>query len=346
MTERRRAAVGVTVAALAVAAMWFAAFSPSDSTRAPVPPPSPSAPPVPHLVALGDSIAAGWAVGGPDHAYPALLAARLRYSVENLAVAGATAGSVLRDQLPRIAAAPEVVTVTVGANDVRYEQCASALFGVGGDPCTGGTYRRNLDRLARDLALLLDRLHARYPRARLLVSRYYDPFPVRAADVCGLDAARFSGGGPVDRTVRRTARRLFQARITRGERTVFRRAAQRLTRLNATIDRVTTAHHGRVVAVDFRGHDLCAIDPWVFAPDVHARLNFRWPGPDYAEDVTYTARLRCTEPCGSPRRFTARYNATVGRLVVSGTFTPNGTPHPDEAGQRAFADAFEARVTR
>src|SRR4051812_23373610 len=152
----------------------------------------------PHLVALGDSVAAGFAAGGPPAAYPALVAARLGYTMENDATPGATAATVLRRQLPRVAAAPDVVTITVGANDIRFAQCFGALFGIGDDPCAGGTYRRTLDRLGRDLGAVLDRLRTRYPRAHVLVSRYYDPLPPRAADICGLDDARFSGGGSGD----------------------------------------------------------------------------------------------------------------------------------------------------
>jgi hypothetical protein len=98
------------------------------------------------------------------------------------------------------------------------------------------------------------------------------------------------------------------------------------------------------VVVDFSGHDLCAPDAWVFAPDVEARVNFRWPGPDYAENVTYRARTRCTASCGPTVPFATRYHAPVGTLVVTGTLGPNGTPHPNAAGQQALARAFLAAI--
>jgi hypothetical protein len=164
--------------------------------------------------------------------------------------------------------------------------------------------------------------------------------------MCGIDDATFSGGGPGDRTARRLARRLFEQRLDDWERTLLSRATRRLARLNATIEQVTRAHHGRVVPVDFRGQDACAARPWVFGPDVHARLNFRWAGPDYAEDLAFESRQRCNEPCGATIAFTTRYRAGVGTLVVTGTLEPNGTPHPNPAGQRALAGFFLTRVSR
>jgi len=100
----------------------------------------------------------------------------------------------------------------------------------------------------------------------------------------------------------------------------------------------------RVVPADFEGHDLCATDPWVFAPDITARLNFRWAGPDYAESIVQRAVVRCTPPCGPTVPFETSFDATVGTLVLTGNLEPNGTPHPNRNGQRALADAFVAAI--
>lgn len=75
-----------------------------------------------NYVALGDSSAVG--VGAREGGYPARLARRLRaegaeVDLVNLAVSGATSADVLRGQLQRaIAAAPSVVTLAVGVNDL------------------------------------------------------------------------------------------------------------------------------------------------------------------------------------------------------------------------------------
>jgi hypothetical protein len=139
---------------------------------------------------------------------------------------------------------------------------------------------------------------------------------------------------------------LLDERLTDWQRDLYARAAQRLARLNAVIDRVVVAHDARVVAVEFAGHDLCARVPWVFPPDIMARLNFKWAGPDYAETLTYAGSRRCVAPCGPTLPFTTRVPATVGTLVVTGTLQPNGTPHPDAAGQRALAAAFLRAIRR
>jgi hypothetical protein len=219
------------------------------------------------------------------------------------------------------------------------------LFGLGEDPCAGGAYDDALAGLRDDLADVLDEIRNQYPATDVFVSRYYDPLPARAGDLCGLDDAQFSGGGVADRFVRRTARRLFDQQLTNWERDIYARTVRRLARLNDVIDDVTIDHGATLVRANFRGHDLCATDPWVFAPDIDARLNFRWPGPDYAERVTSRARTRCTAPCGPDVDFRVRYDANVGTLVVDGVLHPNGTPHPTAAGQRALADAFTAAIS-
>jgi hypothetical protein len=338
-----RAVVGAVVLAITLALISFATFAPEGERAAPSTPTT-TLPPPPHLVALGDSIAAGFAVGGAPYAYATTVATRVDHTVENLAVAGATAGDVLDDQLPAIEAEPDLVTITVGANDIQFGECFAALFGLGDDPCAGEESERNLDDLERDLAAVLADLHDRYPGARVFVSRYYDPLPARPADLCGFERAQFSGGGIVDRTVRRTAQRVLERRLTEWERDVYVRTTQGLARLNAAIERVGRAGDATVVPVDFTGHDMCARAAWVFAPDVDARLNFRWAGPDYAEDVHYRGRDRCTPACGPVVRFETEVDATVGTLVVRGVVRPNGTPHPNRAGQRALAAAFLAAI--
>lgn len=77
-------------------------------------------------VALGDSVAQGIGASGPERGYVGLLAERLRIAtgrpvqVVNLSRTGAHVRDVVEEQLPRLAGmSPDVVTVGVGANDIR-----------------------------------------------------------------------------------------------------------------------------------------------------------------------------------------------------------------------------------
>lgn len=77
-------------------------------------------------VALGDSVAQGIGASRPERGYVGLLAERLRAAtgrpvqVVNLSRSGARVRDVVDEQLPRLATmTPDVVTVGVGANDVR-----------------------------------------------------------------------------------------------------------------------------------------------------------------------------------------------------------------------------------
>lgn len=79
-------------------------------------------------VAIGDSAAQGIGASRPDRSYVGQIADELREStgqsvrVVNLSVSGATTALAVRDQLPRFrdirALRPDVVTVSIGANDI------------------------------------------------------------------------------------------------------------------------------------------------------------------------------------------------------------------------------------
>lgn len=82
-------------------------------------------------VALGDSTAQGIGASRPDRGYVGLIAERLRTTtgrpvqVLNLSRSGARVLDVVHDQLPQLAGLrPDVVTVAVGANDIRTYEAA------------------------------------------------------------------------------------------------------------------------------------------------------------------------------------------------------------------------------
>jgi acyl-CoA thioesterase I len=101
---------------------------------------TPTLPPLGHppVFIVGDSLAAG--MGGETVTWPRLLARRLGADVRDLALAGATVGTALRDQAGRIAGRDALVLAEIGGNDV-----------LAGTPP---------DAFARDLDALLARLRS------------------------------------------------------------------------------------------------------------------------------------------------------------------------------------------
>ncbi|MFC6356782.1 SGNH/GDSL hydrolase family protein [Luethyella okanaganae] len=88
-------------------------------------------------VAIGDSAAQGIGASRPDASYVGVLAARMRsvtgrsLRVVNLSVSGATVALAVRDQLPCfVALQPDVVTVSIGANDVAQWNGAHFADGI------------------------------------------------------------------------------------------------------------------------------------------------------------------------------------------------------------------------
>jgi lysophospholipase L1-like esterase len=128
----------------------------------PVPPAPPSPPPpaVGLYVAVGDSIAVGVGASNPSNGFVAVYFARMRANglvqeLSNLAVSGATTGTVLASQLPSALAEiarpsdAKVISVTVGAND----SAATACRPVTAPSCAfGANLRLILERLQGALA--------------------------------------------------------------------------------------------------------------------------------------------------------------------------------------------------
>ena len=87
----------------------------------------------PLWVVLGDSTAQGLGAPGPESGYVGQVLAELRertgkqWRVLNLSTSGALIRDVLQYQLPRLPAAPDLVTCGIGANDILYS-APSRLF--------------------------------------------------------------------------------------------------------------------------------------------------------------------------------------------------------------------------
>ncbi len=85
------------------------------------------------MVALGDSITRGRggapALGVHPQSWAQWVAEALEFPFTNLAVDGARAGDVVRDQVPRLAGPYDLATLYVGANDARSADFDADAFG-------------------------------------------------------------------------------------------------------------------------------------------------------------------------------------------------------------------------
>lgn len=92
-------------------------------------------------VAIGDSAAQGIGASAPKNSYVGVIADHLRsvtgrsVRIANLSVSGATVALAVADQLPRFATLePDIVTVSIGANDIaafdpeRFREGMRAVF--------------------------------------------------------------------------------------------------------------------------------------------------------------------------------------------------------------------------
>jgi lysophospholipase L1-like esterase len=250
-------------------------------------------PPGSLYLALGDSVAAGHGLGDPtdqpdaalctrsQHAYPALLA-RSPYFANPLGAGGSLAcsGAVsahlfgasqvvdgpsgpvgLAPQLAVVRAlglAPATVTVTVGANDVRYNAvvaaCLKELGSGPGGPCArqAPTVALSLENLDENLIELFGDIQALPGNQRIFATGYYDPIPEDLTDLgdalaCGLFGisvrdAQYDGDYAYIQTY--------------------------LGLLNGTIARAAASSGATYVDIThvFDGHRFCSDVPWAVPP--------------------------------------------------------------------------------
>ena len=136
-------------------------------------------------LALGDSVPSGTDV--PDGiGYPRRLGQQLTDAgnrpirLVNRAVAGERSAGVLASQMADIRTLqPELVTLTVGANDflIPAFECASASLDENPDTkCSGTSLLRAVPTFERNLRAILQRL-ATETGATVVVTTYFNPFP-------------------------------------------------------------------------------------------------------------------------------------------------------------------------
>jgi lysophospholipase L1-like esterase len=136
-------------------------------------------------LALGDSVPSGAdlpdGVGYPRRLGQALADASTRpINLVNRAKAGERSAGVLANQMGDVRAIqPELVTLTVGANDflVPAFECASASLDDSPDTqCSGSSLLRAVPAFERNLRTILNRLVTE-TGATIVVTTYFNPFP-------------------------------------------------------------------------------------------------------------------------------------------------------------------------
>lgn len=221
--------------------------------------------PLLRYVSLGDSFPAGDGLAGATGpcrrspgAYPNLVAQKADLLPLLRACSGATTGDVLDRgrnpeegrQLDWLAPDTDVVTITVGGNDVGFGRVVGTCL-------TGSTSCSHLDgEVDRSISMLEGRLDAvnaeirrRAPSARFFVVGY----PHLIADPRNVDLAACREAG---------MSRSPAARITADEAQWLREKAEAL---NQVMRRSAEAAGARYVDVAsaFAGHEVCAPAPWM-----------------------------------------------------------------------------------
>ncbi len=159
-------------------------------------------PPEPFVYdALGDSFSSGYGVppyedeacGRSESAYPVLLDGRAKVELDDFAAcAGATTGTLTTAQLDALDADTDLVSVTIGGNDIDWSSAMRACLGGTDEQCTGAT---NLLAL-RITTILPDLLGPVYsgiagaaPNAHVYVAGYPRIFSPEYGDYYGASAA-------------------------------------------------------------------------------------------------------------------------------------------------------------
>ncbi len=230
-------------------------------------------PPSPAYVAMGSSFAAGPSIGLKDPAAPApcwrsrdnyaqQLARKRHLSLADRSCSGATTPDLLTHrqfglppQIDGLGPETELVTVTIGGNDVGYmadlgaASCRNASRGA--CPTTNAEpLEPRFVKLRADLTELAQAVHHRSPKAVLIFVNYVTLLPAQ-------------GGCP------------DKAPLQAAELGEFR---TRLARINAVTDEVAQQNGARVLhASDLSlGHDLCSAAPWVNGWNTHGPDGTRW----------------------------------------------------------------------
>lgn len=250
--------------------------------------PSPALPPNMKYVALGSSYAAGGGLGPADPsdsggecgrttiAYPYLLADALDLKLTNAACGGASIPNIANTpqriwswdgssrvgelQINAVDPYTDLVTITIGGNDVNYvgnlmaEACLGDLkanttsvisnqlkqYGLC-TPLPDSTIDTRLETIADSLALMVQAVQEKAPNARVVLVDYLSVLPENGKPCAAVPI-------PQDR-------QKFLLHVAREMSLATKHAAQQ------------TGAELISVSTESRGHDACSTDPWVTGYD-------------------------------------------------------------------------------
>jgi lysophospholipase L1-like esterase len=321
------------------------------------------------LVAFGDSVSAGEGVGMsagyPDNtsAFPAVLAAGLGWAADNFSISGACAGgcsqSILANELPAAESMhlqPDLVTVTVGADDIDFGDCFRAVLGIiSKNPCTGPDFKKNLAALKTNLGNVLTRIKTDYPGVRIAVTEYYNPLPyaptANVASLCSLmpvlSLVPLIRAGDYKQIARIILHHQLRAHGAQYEKQLYDTAKTVLSSLNGAINAEASQFSNvTLVPVSFFGHDFCedytgGKSGFVFGPSVLFTFGFTWGLLSKFIQFQISPTDLCSSnlpgcykkivKSGSGDHFGFKYSYTF----IAG---PNDFPHPTPSGQDAIAN--------
>lgn len=259
-------------------------------------------------MALGDSYAAGIGAGRQrgemertDAGYPLRVAGALGMDLTYQAVLGATVEDVARDQVPALGDATELVTVTVGGNDVGFVpvllEVVQPAWVSDSDAAIDGALDLIRGDLPGRLTRLLEDVGQSAPNAQLVVTGY--PHLFNGVSDCSLLTF-----------------------VTRHEMDWLARAADELV---MAIEAVTEDVGGLFVDVreGFDGHQVCDDEEWIngLAWPLHDSYHPNAAGHDSYGDIVLSGLREERREVPAPQVAEGRARGTAPRFGLPSLMT-------------------------
>jgi lysophospholipase L1-like esterase len=257
----------------------------SAASAAPATPATPAAKSPVIYDALGDSYASGYGVppyvacGRSQSAYAVQLDGRQRIRLDDfVACAGATTTSLVTGgQLAALDADTDLVTLTIGGNDIGWSSAVTACLG-GTDAQCASTVAQVVGRITTELPALLDTVYAKVaeaaPNAHVVVTGYPRLFSPEYGAYLAASAAELS-------TLNAAADTLNAVIAAAAERAGFQ-----------FVD----------VRKRFKGHGANSSDPWILGPTAPGAFHPTVDGYEAYTAAVNSALGPVKAGCGRHRR--------------------------------------------